>query len=254
MKITSVTVGAPSWAEVATSDPAAAKAFYGELFGWRAETDPRPEAGGYTVMHLGDAPAAGLSPLYGPEQQTAWTVSFATRDADATVARITGAGGRVLMEPMEVLDVGRFAVVADPAGAVFALWQARTFSGAGVFNDPGALGWAELLTRDVEGARVFYPEVFGWTVSAGESYTQWGIDGADFGGMLAMGEQFPPQLPPHWLPYFAVADVDLTASRAGALGAEVLMAPTSVPDGPRIAVLRDPQGAVFGIYLAGTEG
>ena len=254
MKLTTVTVGAPSWAEIATSDPAAAKAFYAELFAWRAETDPNPEAGGYTMMMLGDAPAAGLSPLYGPEQRTRWTVSFSVADADATVARITAAGGSVLMEPMEVLDIGRFAVVADPSGAAFSLWQARTFAGAGVFNDPGALGWVELLTRDTEGAKAFYPGVFGWTVNAGDAYTQWGIEGADFGGMLAMGEQFPAHLPPHWLPYFAVADVDVTASRAAALGGEVLMAPTSVPDGPRIAVLRDPQGGVFAVYLAGTEG
>ncbi|MFC9328219.1 VOC family protein [Kitasatospora sp. NPDC057015] len=252
MKQTEVTIGAPSWAEIATSDPAAAKAFYGELFGWRAETDPRPEAGGYTVMHLGEAPAAGLSPLYGPEQRTAWSVSFAVRDADATAAEVVAAGGRVLMEPMEVLDIGRFAVVADPSGAVFALWQARTFAGAGVFNDPGALGWAELLTRDPERAVAFYPEVFGWSVNEGESYTQWGLAGEDFGGLLAMGDQFPPDLPPHWLPYFAVADVDVTASRAAGLGGEVLMPATTVPAGPRIAVLRDPQGAAFGVYLAGT--
>ena len=254
MKLTSVTVGAPNWTEVATSDPAAAKAFYAELLGWRAETDPRPDAGGYTVMYLGDAPAAGLSPLYGPEQHTAWTVSFATEDTDATVAKVTGAGGRVLMAPMEVLDVGRFAVVADPAGAVFSLWQARAFAGAGVLNAPGALGWVELLTRDTEGARAFYPEVFGWTVGAGDSYTQWGVDGADFGGMTAMGDQFPLELAPHWLPYFAVADVDLTTGRAGSLGGEVLMPPATVPDGPRIAVLSDPQGAVFGVYLAAPSG
>ncbi|WP_329499622.1 VOC family protein [Kitasatospora herbaricolor] len=254
MKQTEVTVGAPSWAEITTAEPPAAKAFYGELFGWRAETDPRPQAGGYTVMHLGDAAAAGLSPLYGPAQRTAWTVSFAVQDADATVARVTSAGGQVLMEPMEVLDIGRFAVVADPSGAAFSLWQARTFAGAGVFNDPGALGWVELLTRDTEGAEAFYPAVFGWTVNTVESYTQWGLAGDDFGGMLAMGEQFPPDLPPHWLPYFAVGDVDGTAARAATLGGEVLMPPTTVPAGPRIAVLKDPQGAAFGVYRAGTEG
>lgn len=254
MKLTTVTVGAPNWAEIATSDPAAAKAFYGELFAWRAETDPHPDAGGYTIMMLDDAPAAGLSPLYRPEQRTGWTVSFSVADADATVAKITAAGGRVEMEPVEVLDIGRLAVVADPSGAVLSLWQARSFAGAGVFNDPGALGWAELLTRDTEGSKAFYTAVFGWSVNAGESYTQWGVDGADFGGMLGMGEQFPAHLPPHWLPYFAVADVDVTASRAAALGGEVVMAPSSVGGVRRIAVLRDPQGGVFGVYRAGTDG
>lgn len=254
MKITSVTTGGPCWAEIGTADPPAAKRFYAELFGWRPETDPREEAGGYTVMMLDDRPAVGLTQLFAPDQPTAWTVSFATDDADAAAGRVTSAGGRVMLEPMEVLDLGRFSVVADPSGAVFALWQARAFAGAGVLNEPGSLGWVELLTRNTEAAKAFYMRVFGWSVTPGETYTQWGLAGADFGGMLAMDDRFPPELPPHWVPYFAVADVDLTAERAAGLGGEVLMAPTSVPEGPRLAVLRDPQGAAFGVYLAGTEG
>jgi predicted enzyme related to lactoylglutathione lyase len=123
-----------------------------------------------------------------------------------------------------------------------------------VINKPGSLGWVELLTRDVAACTAFYPEVFGWSVNASEAYTQWGINGADFGGMMRMDEQFPAEVPPHWLPYFSVADVDTTVNRAVGLGAETLMPPMDVPDGPRIAVLRDGQGAAFGVYLAGTEG
>ncbi|MBV6697929.1 VOC family protein [Kitasatospora aureofaciens] len=254
MKQNSVTTGAPCWVELGTSDPAAAQSFYSELFGWRAETDVRPEAGGYTQMFLGDAPAAAVTPIYAPKQPIAWTVSFAVADNDATVAKIKAAGGSALMEPADVFDLGRFAVVADPSGAVFTLWQARAFQGAGVFNEPGALGWVELLTRDAPGAAAFYPAVFGWSVTASEQYTQWGLNGADFGGMLVMDDRFPPQVPPHWLPYFSVADVDGTVARATALGADVLMPATDVPDGPRIAVLRDAQGAAFGVYLAAAEG
>lgn len=158
------------------------------------------------------------------------------------------------MGPTDVFDLGRFAVVADQSRAVFTLWQARAFQGAGVFNEPGSLGWVELLTRDPAGSTVFYPTVFGWSVSPSEQYTQWGLNGEDFGGMLAMDDRFPPQVPPHWLPYFSVADVDTTVARAAALGADVLMPATDVPDGPRIAVLRDAQGAAFGVYLAGAEG
>ncbi|MER7751647.1 VOC family protein [Kitasatospora sp. NPDC097643] len=254
MKQNTVTTGGPCWVELGTSDPAAAKAFYGELFAWRAETDPRPEAGGYTQMVLGDAPVAGLTPLFTPQQPTAWTVSFAVADTDATLAAVKDAGGTILMEPTEVFDLGRFAVAADPSGAAFSLWQARAFQGVGVLNEPGSLGWVELLTRDAAGATAFYPAVFGWSVSPSEQYTQWGLDGADFGGMLVMDDRFPPQVPPHWLPYFSVADVDGTVARATGLGAEVLLAATDVPDGPRIAVLRDPQGAAFGVYKAATEG
>lgn len=250
MKITTPTVGGPCWVELGTSDPEAAKAFYGELFGWRARTDPNPEAGGYTNMLLDDVPVAGLSALYAPGQPTAWTVSFATADADAMAEAVKAAGGTVLMEPMEVLDIGRFAVVKDPPGAAFSLWQARAFQGAGVFNEPGSLGWVELATRDTAAAEAFYTRVFGWSVTPGETYTQWGLEGRDFGGMLDMGEQYPADVPPYWMPYFAVADVDLSAERAAGLGATVMLPPIEMTGGPRLSVVRDAQGAVFGIHLA----
>ncbi|MEU6354843.1 VOC family protein [Streptomyces sp. NPDC047072] len=254
MKLDKPVTGGPCWTELGTNDLEAAKRFYTELFGWRPQTDPRQEAGGYTVAHLGDAAVAALSPLYQEGQPVAWNVSFAVTDADAAVAKVTAEGGAVLVSPMDIFDVGRFAVVVDPAGAAFQLWQPRAFAGAGLLNEPGALGWVELLTRAPERAVVFYTGLFGWSVNASEHYTQWGIDGADFGGMVRMDEKFPPEVPPHWLPYFAVTDVDTTAATATEAGGTVLMEPTSVPGGPRIAVLRDPQGAVFGVYRAGDEG
>ncbi|WP_171107737.1 MULTISPECIES: VOC family protein [Streptomyces] len=254
MKLDKPVVGGPCWVELGTSDMDGAKRFYAELFGWRSETDVREEAGGYTVAHLDDAAVAALTPLYQEGQPVAWTVSFAVRDADETAQQITAAGGTVLMGPMDVFDMGRFAVAADPAGAAFTLWQPRAFEGAGLFNAPGALGWVELLTREPARARDFYTTVFGWTINASENYTQWGIAGQDFGGLMIMDDKFPHEVPPHWLPYFAVADVDATAATAIRAGGTALMEPTSVPDGPRIAVLRDPQGAVFGVYLAGDEG
>jgi uncharacterized protein len=197
---------------------------------------------------------AALTPLYQEGQPVAWNVSFAVPDADAAAAEVAEAGGTVLVGPMDVFDVGRFAVAMDPTGAVFQLWQARAFPGAGLFNAPGSLGWVELMTRAPERAVDFYTTVFGWSVNASERYTQWGLDGADFGGMVTMDDKFPHEVPAHWLPYFAVSDVDITAARATQAGGTVLMEPTSVPDGPRIAVLRDPQNAVFGVYRAGDEG
>ncbi|MET7703783.1 VOC family protein [Streptomyces sp. NPDC005485] len=254
MKLDKPVTGGPCWTELGTSDLAAAKRFYAGLFGWSAKTDPRQEAGGYTVAHLGDAAVAALSPLYQESQPVAWNVSFAVADADAAVEAVKSAGGTLLLGPMDVLDVGRFAVALDPAGAAFQLWQPRAFPGAGVFNAPGSLGWVELMTRAPERAVAFYTTVFGWSVNASERYTQWGIDGADFGGMVTMDEKFPPEVPAHWLPYFAVEDVDATAGAAAEAGGTILMEPTSVPDGPRIAVLRDPQGAMFGVHVAGEEG
>ncbi|MFD5075038.1 VOC family protein [Streptomyces sp. NPDC058371] len=254
MKLDRPVTGGPCWTELGTSDPEAAKEFYAALFGWRLETDPRQEAGGYTVAHLGDASVAAISPLYQQSQPVAWNVSFAVTDADVAAETVGTAGGTVVLGPMDVFDVGRFAVAFDPGGAAFQLWQARTFPGAGLFNAPGSLGWVELLTRAPEQVAAFYTTVFGWTLSASEQYPQWGIDGADFGGLLAMDDKFPPEVPSHWLPYFAVEAVDTTADAAVAAGGSLLMEPTSVPDGPRIAVLKDPQGAVFGIHVAGEEG
>jgi predicted enzyme related to lactoylglutathione lyase len=250
MKLDAPVTGGPCWTELGTTDLETAQRFYTRLFGWRPETDPRQEAGGYTVAHLGDAAVAALAPLYQPSQPVGWNVSFAVADADAAVREVTEAGGAVLFGPTDVFDAGRFAVAADPAGAVFQLWQAGTFPGAGLFNAPGSLGWAELYTRDPEQAVAFYSRVFGWTVDASERYTQWGVDGVDFGGMVTMDDKFPPEVPAHWLPYFAVADVDATTAVVQELG-DVLMVPTSLPGGRRISVLRDPQGAMFGVYRAG---
>jgi predicted enzyme related to lactoylglutathione lyase len=175
-------------------------------------------------------------------------------DADATAEKVRTAGGTVLMEPIDVFDIGRFTVAMDPGGAAFQMWQARTFPGAGLFNAPGSLGWVELLTRAPERAETFYTTVFGWTVRPSEHYPQWGVDGADFGGMMTMDEKFPPEVSPHWLPYFAVTDVAATAATATEAGGTVLMEPTSIADVRRIAVLRDPQGAVFGVYADAGEG
>ncbi|ANB04988.1 hydroxylase [Streptomyces ambofaciens] len=253
MKLHEPVTGGPCWVELGTSDLEAAERFYGELFGWRPETDARRQADGYTVVRLDDAAVAALAPLHRRGQPVAWNVAFAVRDADAAVRQVTAAGGTVAQSPTEVLDAGRSVVAVDPTGALFQLWQGGSFPGAGLFNAPGSLGWVELLTREPDRAADFYTTVFGWSVTASDRYPQWGIDGADFGGMVTMDDKFPHKVPAHWLPYFAVADVDTAAAGATGAGGTVLMLPTSVPDGPRIAVLRDPQGAMFGVYRAGHE-
>ncbi|MGW7404962.1 VOC family protein [Streptomyces sp. NPDC054833] len=254
MKFDKPVTGGPCWTELGTNDLEGAKRFYTDLFGWLPETDPRQEAGGYTVAHMGDAAVAALTPLYQESQPVAWNVSFAVADADAAARKVEEAGGTVVLGPMDVFDVGRFAVALDPTGAAFQLWQARAFPGAGLFNAPGSLGWVELATRDTDRARDFYTTVFGWTVNSSEWYTQWGIDGKDFGGMADMGDRFPPEVPPHWMPYFAVTDVDATVQVAVAAGGSVLAEPMSMGNVRRIGVLRDPQGAAFGVYAEGDRG
>ncbi|WP_329343183.1 VOC family protein [Streptomyces sp. NBC_01352] len=253
MKLDKPVAGGPCWAEVGAPDLTAAKEFYSALFGWRTETDSREEMGGYTIAYLGQLPVAALVPLGEEPQPVVWYVTFAVSDVDATVEKVRSAGGSVVFEPGNVPGMGRFASVTDPQGAAFHLWQAAGFEGAGLLNAPGSLGWVELMTRAPERAVDFYTTVFGWSVNASERYTQWGLDGSDFGGMVTMDDKFPHEVPPHWLPYFAVADVDAASATATEAGGTILMEPTSVPDGPRIAVLRDQAGAMFGVYIAGYE-
>ncbi|RAJ46162.1 hypothetical protein K353_00537 [Kitasatospora sp. SolWspMP-SS2h] len=254
MKITRPSPGAPCWVELATKDPAAARAFYHELFGWRAEAVPEEGAAGYTRLYLGEQLVAGLSGLTQPDQPTAWTIGFHTADTDITADEIADAGGRLIAGPTDALDWGRFAVAADPVGAVFSTWQPAAMQGVDVRDEPGSLGWVELATRDPRAAAEFYARVFGWSVNTGEMYTEFGLGGRDFGGMMDMSDQFPAEVPPYWMPYFAVADADLGAERAALLGATVTLPPTDVPDGPRLAVLRDPQGALFGIHVVEPGG
>jgi predicted enzyme related to lactoylglutathione lyase len=254
MKVTKPIVGAPCYCELATSDTADAARFYGSLFGWRAEIDPRPEAGGYGSFLLESDNVAGLSPLMSEGQPVAWTMSIGVTDADAATQAVQMAGGMVMVEPMDVFDLGRFAFVADPTGAVFSLWQARSFPGSQRLNEDGALVWVELATRDTKAATAFYTEVFGW--SATESpmgdgvYTQWSHGGPEFGGMMDMAGHHPAEVPAHWLLYFGIPDVDSTAAKAEQLGGTLIIPGTDIPDTGRFACIRDPQGAVFAVYTS----
>jgi hypothetical protein len=240
----------PCWTELAVPDPEAAKAFYAAVFGWKAETDPRPEAGGYAAFKLGEASVAAVSPLQDGARPVAWSVCLAVRDADAATAAAQANGGRVLMPPVDVARLGRYGVLADPEGAAFAIWQAGSFSGADILGDPDSLGWIELSSRDPKRALEFYPEVFGWATHLSDFYTEWSLGGTHFGGLVDLAHVPGSEgVPAHWKPYFRVADVDATAARADAAGARVLMPTANVPgDDLRVSVLRDPQGADFGIF------
>jgi predicted enzyme related to lactoylglutathione lyase len=248
---TSYAPGTPCWVDLATTDLEGSIAFYTRLFGWTAHRSGDPATGGYTICQLRDRAVAGLMPTGGQTgAPPAWLTYVSVVDADATVARAVAAGATLIAGPMDIVDVGRAAMLADPVGATFAVWQPRAHVGAGLVDEPGALAWNELTVRDVDAVRPWYAELFGWS---GEphaffdgTYTEWHLDGRDVAGLIEITDSWPPEVPNHWMTYFAVADCDDAVARAAGLGAEVLVPPTDIPLG-RFSVLRDPQGAVFSV-------
>jgi predicted enzyme related to lactoylglutathione lyase len=240
------------WPELATNDQPGAKRFYTSLFGWGFEDSPIGEGEVYTMLKLGDRQVGALFQM---RQEQAglpphWSAYVAVADADAAAAQAAKLGGKVIMAPFDVMDVGRMALIQDPQGAVVAVWQARKHFGAGVLDEPGALCWTELLTTDPAAASRFYTGLFGWTAEATQmgptAYTVFKRGDKSAGGMMAIAPEMGP-MPPHWLGYFAVEDCDESVAKAIMLGGEVALPPTEVPGVGRFSVLNDPQGAAFAI-------
>lgn len=248
--------GTPSWVDLATPDLAASEGFYGTLFGWAFDAQDTGDADNpYVLATQGGKAVAGVMKLTQEMREggmpPVWSTYVTVEDVDASVAKAKELGGAVLREPMDVMNAGRMAVLADPTGAVFCLWQPNQHIGAELVNEPCSLSWNELITPDVDTAAAFYAGLFGWTPSRmemggdGSPYTVWML-GDDNG----IGGAMPPPtegMPPFWGVYFAVADTDATVSQAKDLGASVLAEPMDIPDVGRIAALMDPLGAVFSV-------
>jgi predicted enzyme related to lactoylglutathione lyase len=243
--------GTPSWVELSSPDTDASAAFYRDLIGWNTTEAGPPETGGYRMFQQSGQNVGGLMGHMQDGQPTAWATYVSVADADETAEKVKAAGGSVVVGPMDVMDIGRMAFFADPSGAVFGVWQPKSFAGADLVNEPGSFCWNEVLTSDAEANKSFYPAVFGWDATrptfagAPESYTVWQLAGKPVGGMMQMTEEnIPAEVPPHWSVCFAVADCDATVARARELGASVTVEPVDMPIG-RFAGLIDPQGASF---------
>jgi predicted enzyme related to lactoylglutathione lyase len=240
--------GTFSWADLSTTDPDAAKSFYTRLFGWDAEDNPIPGGGVYTMLRKRDKYVAALSAAQ-EGQPPAWNSYVTVESADDATAAAQEHGGTPAMEPFDVMEAGRMAVIQDPTGAFFAVWEPRESIGAQLVNEPGALTLNQLNTSDPELAQEFYSGVFGWRFEPveGGDMPYWGIYDGDRlnAGMMPL----PPEagMPSHWLVYFGSESVDEDAARVGELGGTVAVPPMPIPGG-RILVAADPQGAVFALF------
>jgi predicted enzyme related to lactoylglutathione lyase len=256
---TSYEPGTFSWVELSTTDPEGAKRFYGELFGWGAQDNEIPGgAGVYTMAKVDGSDVAGITAQ--PEQQRSagvppnWFSYVAVATADDSAERVKELGGQVHAGPFDVGEAGRMAVIADPAGAMFGLWQAGDAIGAGRVNEPGCLTWNELATNDPEGVQAFYTGLFGWTfeearAEEGPRYWIIGHQGGASGQNGGLRELTPQEegVPPHWMPYFGTNSVDESLAKAEGIGGATVFPAMEVPAG-KFAGVRDPQGAMFSLF------
>lgn len=255
MEINSAKAGNFCWFELATSDQAAAKKFYGGLFGWTANDAPMGPDAFYTMFQLRGRNVGAAYKLMADQVKQGvpphWGTYVAVANVDDTIAKAKSLGGSVLAGPMDVADHGRMAVLRDPTGAVINVWQPKQHQGVGLWAEEGAFCWSELMTGDTTAATRFYAALFGWKTKVGEgagvAYTHWQNDGADIGGMMAIMKEWGP-MPPHWVNYVQVKNCDETAAKATALGGKVCMGPMDIPNTGRFAMLQDPQGAVLSVF------
>jgi predicted enzyme related to lactoylglutathione lyase len=250
-KIESYQQGTPSYVELVTPDQQAAREFYSTLFGWEVEEVPLDDQGSvYLAAALQGDAVAGISGQM-PEMAghpAFWGVYLAVDDVDAAAARVAAAGGKVEAGPFDVMDLGRMAAVQDPTGARVNLWQAGSTPGTVRANEPGTPTWNELVSPDLPTATRFYEQVLGVTWRTQE------MPSGDYlllvVGDRPVGGAMPPMaegMPPHWNVYFNVASVDETVAAAERLGGRVVAPAFDVPEVGRLAVLADPQGAMFNL-------
>lgn len=253
----SYVAGTFCWAELSTPDQAAAKDFYMPLFGWQVNDVPIGEGAVYSIALIDDLQVAAIAPQ--PSQQReaglapVWSSYVSVQSADATAQHASDLGGNVHAPAFDVMDAGRMAVIQDPQGAYFMVWQAKDTIGARLVNAPGALVWNELASPDLDASSSFYSRLFGWEIApfeaSPEPYLSIRNAGANNGGIRPLT---PPGAPPHWLVYFGVESIDEALSQVAALGGTTLAGPIDIQIA-KIAVIQDPQGAVLALYAGQLE-
>ena len=241
------------WYELMTTDAKAAQGFYSKVVGWKAQDLPGMD---YTLLLAGDAPMAGLMALTKEMcdggTRPAWVGYVGVNDVDAYAGRVTKAGGAVHVPPTDIPNIGRFAMVADPQGAVFSLFKPSSDDAppAGDPAAPGTIGWHELMAADGEKAFAFYADLFGWTkdealdMGAMGRYQLFAAGGSAIGGMMTKPAEMPA---PFWSYYFRVDSIGAALERLKKEGGQVINGPMEVPGDDWIVQGVDPQGAMFSL-------
>lgn len=244
-----------SWIELATTDQAAAKNFYSALFGWTPNDMPMGPDEYYTIFRLEGRDAAAGYTMRAEERSSGapphWNLYITVASADDAVAKAATLGGKTFGPAFDVFDAGRMGLIQDPTGAMFCVWQPKKNNGIGISADPGTFCWADLSTPDPARAKEFYSGLFGWRVFPGEKDPSGYLhieNGKDMIGGIPPAHHRAPNMPAYWMIYFAVSDVDATMAKAKSLGAKVFMEPMDIEDVGRMAILGDPQGAMFTIF------
>jgi predicted enzyme related to lactoylglutathione lyase len=235
------------WVELATTDQDAAKSFYGDLLGWSYQDIPTDAGTTYSLATIETKQVAAIyaQPEEREESPPHWISYVSVPSADDAAKRAADLGASVVMEPFDVMTAGRMAVLQDPTGALFSLWESKDHFGAEIVNQHGALCWNELMTKDTAAASAFYTGLFGWKEEPfGDSYTVFMNGERPAGGMILIEAETDP-VPPNWSVSFYVDDCDTIRERAVSLGGAVRMPPTDFPEVGRCCVLGDPQGGTF---------
>ncbi|MCK6523758.1 VOC family protein [Myxococcota bacterium] len=246
--------GAICWRELSSTNPAVATKFYRDLFSWTSKDVDMGPMGTYTILNHGEEMVAGAMQGPNPEIPSHWINYVTVDDVDASAAQVVQLGGQVFMPPTDAPEIGRFAIVADPEGAVFGLLRDPSGQTVPAMNTrpvPGTFCWAQLMTRDVEAAKRFYTAIFGWKVDMYEGMVTLTRGDGGLGSIMPMPAHVPAEVPAYWENYVAVDDLGASYSRALALGAKSLVPPTSIPNTGDFALVATEEGATIALWKHG---
>ncbi|MEK7572153.1 MAG: VOC family protein [Patescibacteria group bacterium] len=243
--VTKYPQGTFSWADFFSTDIVASKKFLIDLFGWTSEDMPTtPGMPDYTMFSLEGKYVAGGSPAFDPELPSFWSSYISVENVDEIVEKAEKLGAKITMPAMDVLESGRMATIQDPTGAHVSLWQPKKHIGAGIVNKAGAMSWNEFYTKNLAAAKKFYTDLFGWTYEEDKenNYTTILNNGRMNGGMMEITDEMMG-MPPSWVVYFTVKDMETSVSKVKELGGQVHMQ-RDIAVG-KIAMIADPAGASF---------